>query len=129
MNRVVHFEIHASEPERLLAFYQTLFGWQAHPWGPPGSYWLLNTGADTEPGIHGGLLLRRGAGPAMGGPVNAFICTVEVADLKSSMAQGIALGATEALPIMAVPSVGWVGYLIDPNGNIFGMLQNDKSAA
>ena len=27
MPRVIHYEIHASEPESLIAFYSGLFGW------------------------------------------------------------------------------------------------------
>jgi uncharacterized protein len=27
MPRVVHFEIHAADPDRLVAFYEAVFGW------------------------------------------------------------------------------------------------------
>ena len=30
-NLVVHFEIHASEPQRLIDFYAELFGWKFTP--------------------------------------------------------------------------------------------------
>src|SRR5437016_5397789 len=28
MSRVIHFEIHAENPERAVAFYRSLFGWE-----------------------------------------------------------------------------------------------------
>ncbi len=31
-------------------------------------------------------------------------------------------------PKMAVPGVGWFAYFKDPQGNVFGIMQPDKSA-
>ena len=129
MSRVVHFEIHASQPERSLAFYRALFGWSAEPWGPPGTYWLIRTGAAPEPGIDGGLMMRRGAPPAEGQAVNAFVCTIGVESASKSLARALELGGTEALPLMAIPGVGWLAYAKDPDGNIFGLMQSDPAAA
>jgi predicted enzyme related to lactoylglutathione lyase len=35
MPRVVHFEIHAGDPERAVKFYQALFGWSLQKWEGP----------------------------------------------------------------------------------------------
>lgn len=43
MNRVVHFDIHAANPEKLLAFYTAVFGWKVTHL-PRFDYWLLDTG-------------------------------------------------------------------------------------
>jgi uncharacterized protein len=32
MNRPVHFEIHAEDPERAANFYRQLFGWEITKW-------------------------------------------------------------------------------------------------
>src|SRR5215469_1323983 len=45
MPRVVHFEIHAQEPERAARFYSEVFGWEITKWGGPVDYWLIKTGA------------------------------------------------------------------------------------
>jgi predicted enzyme related to lactoylglutathione lyase len=29
---------------------------------------------------------------------------------------------------MAIPGIGWLGYLKDPDGNIVGVMQSDPSA-
>jgi hypothetical protein len=128
MRRLVHFEIHASDPERMLAFYTTLFGWKVQKLGGDLEYWLLTTGTPDEPGIDGALLRRRGAPPADGQPVNAFVCTVNVSSVDAIADQLPALGGSIALPKMAVPGVGWLMYLKDPDGNILGVLQNDAAA-
>jgi predicted enzyme related to lactoylglutathione lyase len=130
MPRVVHFEIHATDPEKLLSFYSDLFGWIFQPMGGGMEYWLIRTGPPEERGIDGGLLRRHQAGTPTPMPsINAFVCTVDVASAESSLARALELGAEVALPIMAVPTVGWLCYVKDPDGNIFGMMQFDPAAA
>ena len=82
MPRPIHFEIHAADPQRAIAFYSQLFGWTFTQWGTE-SYWLVGTGDRSEPGIDGGLTLRRGDAPAEMAAVNAFVCTVGVDDLDA----------------------------------------------
>ncbi len=128
MARAVHFEIHASNPPALIAFYTTLFGWTFNKWDG-GDYWMIHTGPDDEPGINGGLMPRRGELPGAMAAVNAFVITVDVDDVDACVARGQAAGASVALPKMAVPGIGWLAYLKDPDGNIFGMMQTDTEAA
>ena len=40
---VVHFEIHASEPQRLIDFYSSLLGWEFSRFGDM-DYWAITTG-------------------------------------------------------------------------------------
>jgi uncharacterized protein len=127
MARVVHFEIHADNPERAVAFYRNVFDWQISKWDGPADYWPITTGADNEPGINGAILQRQG--PINGDAVIAYVCTIDVADIDAAIANVRAQGGTEALPKMAVPGIGWLAYFKDTEGNIFGMLQADHSAA
>ena len=54
MPRVVHFEIHAQDPERAVRFYEQVFGWRTQRWGSE-EYWLLTTGpAEERLRVHGG---------------------------------------------------------------------------
>lgn len=135
MNRIVHFEIQAGDPERAAMFYREVFGWEIKEWVIPGvqmkdenRYWLVTTGPETEPGINGGILFRRGPAPAEGQSVNAYVCTMSVANLDESLDKAIKSGGSIALPRMAVKGVGWLAYCIDTEGNIFGMMQEDKNA-
>src|SRR4051794_21018353 len=127
-NRIIHFEIHAANPERAVAFYQTLFDWKITKWAGPMDYWLISTGPDGTPGINGGLVLRRGPAPAEGQPVNAFVCTAAVDDVDASVQKALAHGGALALPKMPIPGVGWLAYVKDTEGNILGLMQNDPNA-
>jgi uncharacterized protein len=122
MPRVVHFEIHAEDPERAAAFYRGLFGWQITRWEGPQDYWLIRTG-EGQPGIDGGLLRRQGPSPAEGQPVQGYVCTVGVASLDEMLGKLGAAGGRVAMPRMAIPGVGWLAYATDTEGNLFGMLQ------
>jgi len=46
MPRPIHFEIPADQPERAVAFYQQLFGWQFQKWDGPMPYWLVRRARD-----------------------------------------------------------------------------------
>jgi len=47
MNRVVHFEVHAVDLDKMQKFYESVFGWQIEDLGPQmGNYRLVNTGKD-----------------------------------------------------------------------------------
>jgi predicted enzyme related to lactoylglutathione lyase len=128
MPRVIHFEIHAADPQRLIRFYGELLGWAFEPSGPPGGYWLIRTGTPGTPGIDGGLLPRRGAAPAPGQAVNSFVCTVDVASATQTLDKVAQLGGAIAMPVIPVPGVGWLGYGRDPDGNILGFMQRDPAA-
>ena len=135
MNRVIHFEIHAADPERAAQFYRDVFGWDIKEWVVPGvempkenRYWLVTTGSAGEPGINGGLLFRRGAAPVEGQAVNAYVCTVGVASVDESVRKAVGAGASVALPKMPIKGVGWLAYCKDTEGNLFGMMQDDQSA-
>lgn len=126
MPRVVHFEIHAADPERASGFYRELFGWDITRWEGPVPYWLVKTGEVDEPGIDGGIVVRRGSGPDDGQSVNAYVCTIEVPELDPVLERLEAIGGVLAVPKMPIPGVGWVAYGKDTEGNIFGLMQSDQ---
>ena len=128
MSRVMHFEIHAENPERAIKFYTDVFGWTFKKWDGPMPYWLITTGPDGTPGINGGLVVRHGEGPKPGQPVNAHACTVVVDHLDHTTKLILERDGVTALPRMGIPGVGWLAYFIDTEGNIFGVLQNDPNA-
>lgn len=121
---VVHFEIHANDPDRARAFYGDVFGWTSNDVpGMEQGYWLLDTGKGDGPGIQGGMLVRRGPAPQEGQPVNAFVCIISVEDLDATHAAVTEAGGTIAMPPFEVPGVGRVFYGRDPEGNLFGAME------
>lgn len=125
MSRVVHFEIHAENPQRAIKFYETVLGWQFSQRGGQ-DYWLITTGPKDQPGIDGGLVPRRGL--IDGEAVIAYVCTVDVSSLDETITAVEANGGAIALPKMPVPTVGWLAYFKDTEGNIFGAMQADPQA-
>lgn len=128
MARPVHFEIHASNPQALIDFYSQLFGWSFNRW-EGGDYWMIRTGPAEQAGIDGGLLPRRGDVPHPLAAVNAFVITVDVDNVDTVVDEARRSGGVVALPKMPVPGIGWLAYLKDPDGNIFGVMQADTEAA
>jgi hypothetical protein len=122
MSRVVHFEIHADDPERAVGFYTGVFGWSVNRMGDV-DYWLMSTGDPTEPGIDGTVLPRQGERPEIGAPIVGMVTTVQVDDLDATLAKVLELGGDMALDKMAIPGVGVVAYVHDTEANVVGILQ------
>jgi predicted enzyme related to lactoylglutathione lyase len=121
VGRVIHFEIHASVPERAAKFYGDIFGWNITKWDGPTEYWLIRTGEGV--GIDGAIVLRRGSMPAPGGPVSAFVGTIAVDSLDETIAAIKRAGGAIVATKTDIPGVGHACYGVDTEGNIFGMLQ------
>jgi len=133
MNRVVHFEIHATDLNLTQKFYHEVFGWTITDMGPQmGNYRVVETGKDSDGsqwnGINGGITPRRGEGPRGGEAVNAYVCTIEVEDIDLTLERIGKFGGTVATDKMEVPGVGLLAYRKDPEGNIFGVLQPFKQS-
>jgi len=115
MKRVIHFEIPAENPERVVEFYKDVFGWSFQKWAGPQEYWLANTGTD-GPGINGGIMRKQHPGQ---GTCN----TIDVANVDEAARQVQEKGGKLVVPKMEIPGVGFLVYCQDPDGNTFGMLQ------
>ena len=126
MSRVIHFEIHADQPNRAVQFYEKVFGWSFNKWPGPMDYWLISTGPKELPGIDGGLIRRRDA--IDGQAVIAYVCTIDVPSVDDYVTKITANGGTNVLPKMAIPGVGWLAYCKDTEGNIVGLMQADATA-
>jgi predicted enzyme related to lactoylglutathione lyase len=123
MHPVIHFEIHAAKPEEAAKFYSDVFGWSVKKWDGPFPYWLVSTKSEKGNGIDGAIVSRRGPGPADGAPVNAYVCTIVVDSLDGSMEKVKSSGGQIAVEKSEVPTIGWLAYAKDPEGNLFGMLE------
>ncbi|RJP44366.1 VOC family protein [Candidatus Parcubacteria bacterium] len=130
MNRVVHFEIHAENPERAIKFYKAVFGWEFPKWMEESPYWAVMTAPkdSKEPGINGGLLPRKGPSPKGGECVTSYVCTVQVDSIDETIKKIEAAGGALALPKFPIPGMAWQAYYRDTEGNIFGVHQPDTNA-
>ena len=129
MNNIVHFEIHATDPEKVSKFYQEAFDWKINILSTEyGGYRVIMTPGNPDHGpatlgINGGMTLRKGPAPKSGDPVNAYVCIISVENIDASLEKAKAAGGTMALDKMDVPNVGLLAYMKDPDNNLFGILQ------
>ena len=120
MPRVVHFEIGADDPERVVEFYSNVFNWKIEKWEGSGDYWLTTTGDNTQPGINGGIMRRMD-------PQMTTVNSIDVQSVDDFAAKITANKGKIVVPKMAIPGVGYIAYCQDTEGNIFGIWQDDTS--
>ncbi len=127
---VIHFEIHAADVPRAVAFYQAVFGWQVEDWGDYAGmpYFGVTTKAEGEPGIDGAIMQRQGDNPAAGAAVAGAVLTMGTDDFDATAARIAEAGGTVALPKTALVGMAWQGYFLDTEGNVFGVHQPDPEA-
>jgi predicted enzyme related to lactoylglutathione lyase len=122
MARITWFEYFTEDAEKDLAFYQEAFGWTVQKWGNM-SYWLVITGDKADPGIDGAIGLT-----PMAGMTQKVVNTISVDDNDAAVAKALAAGGTIAVPKRAVEGSGWLTYIADPAGILFGIMQYDENA-
>jgi uncharacterized protein len=118
-SRVVHFEIPIDEPDRAVAFYRNVFGWNVAKWGPV-DYWTMTTGAAPGPGAEGALT-PRGEAP------EGVVVYVGVDDIDHALRSIQEAGGTVLTDKMPIPTMGWSARFRDTEGNIIGLFQTDPT--
>src|SRR4051812_22982755 len=121
-NRVVHFEIEATDRERAKNFYARAFGWEMQQMGQEmGDYVVVITGDPKEPAaINGGIFSSQ---PGAAKELNAYSCVVGVDNIDDAIANVKSAGGQVLGDKMDIPSVGTFVRCKDTEGNIFTMLQ------
>ena len=118
--RVIHFEISAEKPEQIAKFYECVFNWKFEKWKGPMDYWMIVTGEE-EQGIDGGLARRTETSMP---PVN----TISVPSIDDYLKKIKENKGIIVVPKQAIPGIGWTAYFRDPEGNSFGLLEEDPEA-
>ena len=121
MPRVIHFEFPVDDPDRAVDFYKNVFGWEINKWDGPEDYWMITSGSEEEPGIDGALMRRQNPGQ---GPIN----TVGVPSVDDFVSKITENGGEVVMPKMAIPTIGYIAYCRDTEGNVFGIMESDMSA-
>jgi uncharacterized protein len=124
-NNVSHFDVHADDLPRARKFYENVFGWRFNAWGPP-DFFLIATGTESDPGIHGSLAKRREI--VNGKPIFGYECTISVENVDQAAAAITASGGKLILPKTCINGVGWIIQFLDTEGNIVCAMQYDDKA-
>jgi predicted enzyme related to lactoylglutathione lyase len=120
MARVIHFDLMSEQPDKLAEFCVQAFGWNVVKWDGPMEYWLAGTGDRSKPGIDGGI--------GRGKPVDQVVLTLDAADLDAAITRAVTAGAKVAQPRGPIRGVGWYAAVQAPDGNLFGLMQDDPAA-
>lgn len=120
MARVIHFEIHADVPKRAVKFYRNVFGWKISTWGGPVEYWLVKTGDGRKPGINGAIMQRMKKGSTWN--------TIDVPSVDKFLKKVMKAGGKILQRKSAIPGIGYMAYCVDTEGNVFGIMEEDRTA-
>jgi predicted enzyme related to lactoylglutathione lyase len=119
-NRVTHFEIPCNNPKKTMAFFKTVFGWNFQQFGSD-EYWFVKTGEDNRSGINGAVSKRRN-------PQQPITNSINVEDIDKTVGEIKEHGGTVVVEKTAIPQTGWMAFFKDPDENIHGLWQDDKTA-
>jgi len=113
---IVHIEFPSADADRAQRFWSGLFGWQFGGGMEGMDYRMAQTGEGSGAAVF----------PAeeRSGHPNFYFDTADI-DASSAKVRELGGEADEPRP---VPAMGWFATCRDPQGNEFGLWQNDPSA-
>jgi hypothetical protein len=114
-HKICHFEIPAEDVEKIKDFYQKLFGWEIKK-DEHMEYFLIKTGE----GVGGGIMKKENPQQK---PINYIL--VESVDEHAKKVQE--LGGRIMMEKQEIPSVGFHAIASDPEGNVFGIFEENRS--
>jgi predicted enzyme related to lactoylglutathione lyase len=113
-----HIEFPADDPERAMAFYTAIAGWEFSTVEGMPDYWVFRSGEG-----HGGGIGKRGE--SVGQVVRDYI---EVDSIEVALAAAERTGGTVKEPKSEIPGMGWFAVVIDPEGSEVGLFENAPPA-
>lgn len=125
MDPVVHFEMPYQNRERMITFYESVFGWRTEALGEEmGNYVVVTTAeSDVKPGapagaIGGGFFPRKDDWPAQYPSIVIAVDDIQASMKKLANAGGEVLGEP-----MEIPGIGLYVSFFDSEGNRVSLLQ------
>jgi hypothetical protein len=109
-----HIELNTSDPDKVLSFYQSLFGWKFDKMLMPGGVEYFMVRDAEEPSI--GLMHK-----AMPEAPDCWLGYVAVGSAPAAVTKARELGAQVLVEGIVVPGVGEWAVLMDPTGAVFGV--------
>jgi predicted enzyme related to lactoylglutathione lyase len=126
MSNISYFEVPADDVNRAKRFYSGILGWDFTPTQVPGipvEYWNITTGKSRKDTLNmGGLFQRKESSARM-------LMYAVVDDIDAALARVEELGGKITTPKMNLPGVGILVTIIDSEGNLVGLWEQEKKAA
>jgi uncharacterized protein len=119
MFRPTHFEIPADDIERAVKFFTEVFGWKCNDYGGGMQYYLTDTGSGE--GINGAIAPRNQI-------LNTICNSIEVPSVDEYVKKVEANGGSIIFAKQPIPTIGWIAYFKDTEGNTHCLFQPDTEA-
>lgn len=121
-----YFDFTVHDVDQARKFFQAVFDWKFERFPMPYEYYRIQAGAESEPGIDGGIGALKDTPIAGGMPATQL--TVPVANLAEAVAKVLASGGRVVEPKQPIPGIGWYATCAEPGALRFGMIQGDPMA-
>ena len=115
--QINHIEFPADDPERAMAFYTAVAGWEFSSMDGMPDYWVFSTGEG-----YGGGVGKRGV--SVGQVVRDYI---SVDSIEDALAAAERTGGTVTEPKTEIPGMGWFAVVLDPEGSEVGLYQSSSA--
>ncbi len=126
MPKACYVSISTPNPDKVKEFYQQLLGWNISKKEMGGfSFWEIPNTPGSQIENVGGSLAHSSE---MNGQGVTVYYTVD-GKLDDFMAKIESLGGSLTSPKMAIPSEGYLVNAKDPDGNLFGLWEDNKAAS
>jgi predicted enzyme related to lactoylglutathione lyase len=123
--QIRHFAINADDVPRARRFYERVFAWRFEAWGPP-NFLQIFSGSGDDDEVRGALQGRREL--IAGQRTVGFECSFSVDDVDAIAAAVVANGGEIIIPRTLIPTVGYLIFFRDTEGNAVGAMQYDPKA-
>ena len=110
-----HIEFPADDPERAMAFYTAVAGWEFSAMDGMDDYWVFRTAEG-----YGGGLGRRGV--SVGQVVRDYIT---VNSIEEALSAAERTGGSVKEPKTPIPGMGFYAVVTDPEGSEVGLWENN----
>ena len=124
MNKLTHFDIHASDVERAKRFYERIFDWKFGTYSGAEEFYQVRA-SDGE--VIGAVQSRKYN--AHSKDILGFECSIAVDDVEETTRRVEEAGGKTLMSKTAIPGVGWIAKFTDTEGNVFAAIRYDKGAA
>lgn len=124
-NKLTHFAIHIDNMERAQKFYDGVFDWGFHSYGPDDFLQIKSN--KSESGELIGALQSRKYSPVPG-KIIGWECTIGVDNIDETIEKVKSNGGQVLMPKTAIPYVGYIAKFLDTEGNLICGMQYDNSA-
>jgi predicted enzyme related to lactoylglutathione lyase len=114
---ISHIEFPADDPERAMAFYSAVAGWEFSTVEGMPDYWVFRSAEG-----YGGAVGKRGI--STGQVVRDYI---EVDSIEDALAAAERTGGTIKEPKSDIPGMGWFAVVTDPEGSEVGLFQSSPA--